>query len=422
VYSSNQVELSDPYDAPLLDYMENGKKHAKELLDCSGVYYPVGIGPKGFCASRYPLTKEKMLKAYNTPDTKIEGGYMFCGQKSHAVFCTANMFMRFYHTYDSAYAQKVYPFLLEVAIFWEDYLKFEKGRYVVYNDNFMEVGPWLGKGFEKNFGDINPTLTLGMLRMFFKGITEVSTFLNRDLDRHEKWQHILQNLSEIPTTEIEGMTRIPGCEGGTGSGKDMFLGYWAMHGLIFPSDAFGLKRNPEFTKLLRDDISTWKDDVWMHAIINTIFTAAVRSGYSPEFVLGKLTERINKFSFPNLWIPQPGGGVETFSAVPSCINEMLLQGYEGMIRVFPAWPADRDAEFENLRTYGAFLVSSEIRNGEVLLVKIFSERGRNCFVENPWPKTKVTLLVNGKEVTVLEGDLLEFQTHAGEHILLKPVI
>ena len=107
----------------------------------------------------------------------IEGGYMFCGQKSHAVFCTANMFMRFYHTYDSAYALKVYPFLIEVANFWEDYLKFENGRYVVYNDNFFEVGPWLGKGFEKNYGDINPTLTLGMLKMFFKNIIDVSTFL-----------------------------------------------------------------------------------------------------------------------------------------------------------------------------------------------------------------------------------------------------
>jgi hypothetical protein len=330
------------------------------------------------------------------------------------------MFMRFYHTWDSAYAAKIYPFLVEVANFWEDYLEFENGRYVVYNDNFMEVGPWLGKNWDDNFGDINPTLTLGMLRMFFKGITDVSTFLNRDTYRQDKWQHILDNLSEIPTVEVDGMTRISGCEGGNGSGRDMFVGYWGMHGLIYPSNAFGIKRNPEFVGLLRDEIGTWDHDLWMQAVINTVFPVAVRCGYPPESILAKLTERIEKTAYPNLWIPQPGGGVETFSAVPATINEMLIQSYEEIIRLFPAWPRNRDAEFENLRTYGAFLVSSELLNGEVKYVNLYSERGRKCTMENPWGESMVKLLVNGQDDFVLEGDLLEFETNAGDHIVLEP--
>lgn len=53
------------------------------------------------------------------------------------------MFMRFYHTYDKEYVKKVYPFIRAVADFWEDYLVYENGRYVSYNDNF---GKWdLGK-------------------------------------------------------------------------------------------------------------------------------------------------------------------------------------------------------------------------------------------------------------------------------------
>jgi alpha-L-fucosidase 2 len=428
VYSSNQVELADPYDAPILDYMENGKKLAKDLLNCRGVYYPVGIGPKGFCASRYPLTEEKMMQYYRTKDTKIEGGYMFCGQKSHAVFCTANMFMRFYHTFDTAYAEKVYPFMTEVANFWEDYLKFENGRYVVYNDNFFEVGPWLGKDWEKNFGDINPTLTLGMLKMFFKNIQDVSSFLNRDLDRHDKWNHILMNLSKIPTVEYDGMTRIPGAEGGTGSGTNYqrgystgFSGFWGMHGLIWPSDAFGLKRDPDFVKLLRDEISTWKDDIWMTALVNTIFTVAVRSGISPDFILSKLSERIRKDSYPNLYMSYGGGGIETFSGVPSCINEMLLQGYEGMIRVFPAWPAEKNARYENLRTYGAFLVSSEKTGGKVKYVRLTSEKGRPCTLENPWGNVDVLLERNGKKAELISGEMLRFATSANEKIMIKPV-
>ena len=46
-FSSNHISLTDNFDQPLLDYMEAGRKHAQELLDCRGIYYPVGIGPKG---------------------------------------------------------------------------------------------------------------------------------------------------------------------------------------------------------------------------------------------------------------------------------------------------------------------------------------------------------------------------------------
>lgn len=107
-YSSNHVGLTEPYDTPILEYMEHAKEHVREFLGKKGVYYPVGIGPKGFCSSMFPLTSEAMMKQYNTPETGIDGGYMFLGQKSNATFCTTNMFMRFYHTYDREYAEKVY--------------------------------------------------------------------------------------------------------------------------------------------------------------------------------------------------------------------------------------------------------------------------------------------------------------------------
>ena len=49
--------------------------------------------------------------------------------------------MRYYSTYDEAYARKVYPYLLACADFWEDYLSLENGRYVIRMDHFNEVMP-----------------------------------------------------------------------------------------------------------------------------------------------------------------------------------------------------------------------------------------------------------------------------------------
>lgn len=435
VYSSNHVELSDPYDTPILEYMEKGRSHAEEFLGKKGVYYPVGIGPKGFCSSMYPLTPEEMEKLYNTPETGLEGGYMFLGQKSNAAFCTANMFMRFYHTYDREYAEKVYPFIRAVVDFWEDYLVYEHGRYVSYNDNFWEVGPWEGKDYKKNYGDINPTVSLGMCRMLFSGIIEMSRFLQRDTDKVEKWEHILNHLSEIPTVETEGMIRIKACEGGTGSGSRTAPGFGRvmMHGLIYPSGAYGPMRDPAFAKVLLDEVYRWKTDTAKYDGVkdkrwddlgngfDTYYTAAARLGYDGEKLLHELKTRISKTSLPNLWIEQAGGGIETLSAVPSCINEMLLQGYEGVVRLFPVWPKEKDARFTNLRTYGAFLVSSSCKNGEIEYVTIISEKGRPCKIENPWGnKACKVVRADGKE-EVYDSRQFEIKTSAGETIKMLQI-
>ncbi len=187
VYSSNHVELSEPYDKPIMEYIPRGKEFARKLLDVDGVYYNVGIGPKGL----------------DTSSEWSTGG--FYGQKSNAAFCTVNMFMRFYHTYDLEYARKVYPFLIEVANFWEDYLKLENGRYMDYDDAENEVGPWQGEDWRKGFGQKNPQRALGLIRQFFEGIIDISTELDLDAGRREKWRHILTHLSEPSTEKFFGI-------------------------------------------------------------------------------------------------------------------------------------------------------------------------------------------------------------------------
>lgn len=432
VYSSNRIALSDPYDTPILEYMGKAKEHARIFLGKKGVYYPVGIGPKGFCSSMFPLTKEAMLKHYNTPEVGIEGGYMFLGQKSNAVFCTTNMFMRFYHTYDRVYAAKVYPFIREVADFWEDYLVYENGRYVSYDDNFWEVGPWEGTGYKEHYGDINPTISLGLCRMLFKGIIDMSSYLGKDRDRIEKWTHILDHLSEIPTVQMNGITKIKACEGGNGSGSRTAPGFGRvmMHGLTFPSGVCGVITDSAYAKILRDEIYRWDSDTtkyigWKDATwdnltggFETYFTSAARVGYDGDKLLDKLKERIQKTAYPNLWVPQAGGGIETLSAVPSCINEMLLQGYEGVIRVFPVWPKSKNAGFKNLRTHGAFIVSSECKNGQVEYVIIKSEKGRKCVIENPFYPALISVKSTEKDNFQLSGRICEFVTEEGEEFSL----
>ena len=407
VFSSNHPELADPYDTPILEYLPIAKANAQRYLKTRGVYYDVGVGPKG-------LETAFMPDGHSIPG---EGNRMFLGQKSNAAFASANMFMRFYHTYDLDYARRVYPFLIEVANFWEDYLKLENGRYVITGDALGEVGD--------GGSDKNNCLSLGLVRMFFKGLLEVSTELDLDADRRAKWREILQRLSDFPTAVVDGVRRVRGAEAGPAAGRvgpNREASRVEFMGMVWPSGVVGLGSDPALLKVLQDDVRGWPEREWINHFngFSQTFPGAVRVGHDPQDILAKLRRQLTVGSFPNLWVFGGGGGIENCSAVPATINEMLLQTHDGVMRLFPVWPREQPARFGRLRTHGAFLVSSELRNGEVRSLLIESEKGRDCTLQNPWPGQDLVLQRNGQTTEKLTGERVQFKTTAGERVVVRP--
>ena len=429
-YSSNHMSLVGNFDQPLLDYMPRGREHAREIFNCRGIIYPVGLGPRGYCTSRWPRTPESMLRIFGSTDNTFEGGYQFHGQKINAVFGAGNMFMHFYSTYDENYAKRVYPYLLACADFWEDYLSFEDGRYVIRDDHFNETSPTRGNrgDLSKEWGDMNSTLSLGLVNMLFKGILDVSDFLQIDQSRHEKWRHILAHMSKIPVGEnADGRLSMKSMERGPGDVEAPVRGTnrITIHGLVLPTGFVGPSTNPELNAILMDDISRWRENKrsrgnWGGGGFETVYPGATRVGFDANVIIEEMKERIETQHFPNLWINQGGGGVETLSGVPHAINEMLMQSYEGVIRIFPNW-IGKDARFRDLRAYGAFLVSSSMSNGEIPSVTIKSEKGRVCLIENPWKGSQVQVdLGNGKK-EIYEGDFISIPTSINGTLTLTQI-
>ena len=84
------------------------------------------------------------------------------------------------------------------------------------------------------------------------------------------------------------------------------------------------------------------------------------------------------------------------------LQEMLLQSHTGVIRVFPAVPEDwKDVCFNNLRAVGAFLVSAEMKGGEVTSLSVYSEKGGRLRIVSP-----------------ATGELIEKDTEPGEIVKL----
>lgn len=101
------------------------------------------------------------------------------------------------------------------------------------------------------------------------------------------------------------------------------------------------------------------------------------------------------------------------------LQEMLVQSHTGTVHLFPAIPSDwKNVGFSNLRTEGAFLFSAQKQHGKLKWVKIFSEKGRELRLKNPFPNKEISI-EDGITLT-WEGDILILQTRPGQEIWLSP--
>jgi hypothetical protein len=260
--------------------------------------------------------------------------------------------------------------------------------------------------------------------MLFQGMIDVSTELGTDADRRERWRDILARLSAFPTVEVDGIRRIRGAEAGPaasriGPSRNNTRLEWM--GMVWPTGVLGLGSDPAMLRMLQDDARGWAESEWIGHFngFSITFPGAARVGHDPDDLLRKLRRQLNEFGLPNLMVFGGGGGIENCSGVPATIQEMLLQSQDGVLRLFPVWPRDRPARFGNLRARGAFLVSSQLKEGLVQSVQIQSERGRPCVVQNPWPGQAWGVLRQGQALEALPTEQAHLATQPGEILQLK---
>ena len=405
LYSSNHIEQADPYYAPLLAFAERGKYYSEKITGISnGMLLPVGIGPLGIETTRKTANMER-----KDPDF-IKGGHtedegLFWGQKSNAAYAVVNMSMQFYHTYDHAFTEKVYPFVKSVATFWEGYLKLENGEYVIHNDAIHEG----------MLGNDNPILGLGLVRMVFRTAIDMGNELGVDKERHAKWEDMFNRLSDYPLQERNGKTVFRYTSKGAAWVDGNTLGI--QH--IYPGAQINIDSKPELVTIAKNtltEMGRWLD---MNGS-NSFFPAAVHVGYNPDTILFQLNKYVHH-TYPNGFQLNNPHGIENCSTVPNTINEMLCMSTGGVIRLFEVWPKQKDAAFHTLRAEGAFLVSAGLTKGIVGTIEIFSEKGRECILHNPWKNRKVVVKTSDGKSQILSSETLRFSTAANKEYTIQPL-
>jgi len=381
LYAANHVNETRPFYEAMNQAIPLGQRIAK-ARGWKGIHLPVSIGPWGLCPY---------------------GDACDWGQRSNAAFAALPFIWYWQMTQDEEWIKNTgYAYLREAAEFWEGYLTFENGRYVVMDNTFEGSAPAR-----------NPVTTLGLVKTLFANIVLISEAAGKDADKRAKWKDINEKLSDFPTQESKGKTVFRFTEDGLASKRSALS---VCH--IFPSGGVHLGSDPKLIEISRntiDALNTWNDQN-----SNTLwYTACARVGYDPSRILAHLHAMYKACSLDN-GVPNfhNVGGIEG-AASTLAVTEMLFQSQGGVLRFFPCWPQGTDARFGGIRAVGAFLVRAEIKANQINGVKILSEKGRDCTIVNPWPEKRVQVTRNGKPSETVAGGHFTIKTSVDETLELQ---
>ena len=244
-------------------------------------------------------------------------------------------------------------------------------------------------------------LMLMMLLMLMKLMIDLSTELGENTEKIPVWQHILDHLPQPDTFERQGEPILRGIAGSTEL-RELALE------CMYPVGQIGKFTTPELFKAAKNthrQLSIWDS----HNRFCSYYPMAVRLGYPADEIIIHIHEVIEKRSLPNGMFRYAGGGLENSAAIPTTVCEMLLQSYEGIIRLFPVW--NQDAKFHGLRANGAFVIDGCQENDRITAA-ILSEKGRLLTLEVPQGGCTLTT-GNGETITAADG-IITVQTTPGE--------
>jgi hypothetical protein len=266
---------------------------------------------------------------------------------------------------------------------------------------------------------------------------KASEILSVDSDLRAAWKEVLSNLSPLPVSSHYSKSRgtqpitwarsLPPVVQGDGSRlpDPNTLPVWFFDLCTLESDANMLKiGNATFDAFFPEGITN-------NTSVNVLSKLPVAGSLlgrssSTQFLIPNQIETSESEVMRNRMDLREGSqatSIQRLGRAAEALHYALCQsvpakpGLDPIIRVFPAWPKEWDAQFK-LLCRGGFLVSSSLQKGVIPSVEIVSQAGSVCRVRNPWPTNEVIVYRNNKKWKAIKGDLLVFATKQDDLFML----
>jgi hypothetical protein len=411
VFSSNHVDMHQPYVELCENLMPMSEKFAHDSYGLPGAFFPL---------SAFPVPSQ--IVPYPVPPW----GYQIC----MTPWAVQSLWWEYLYTQDDEYLRYVYPMMKAAALFVTAYLKKDQDqRYNIVPSISSEN--W---GFTVDYRlNKNCILDLSLISFLLDAVVKASTVLNVDHDDRVRWSDIRNNLAKYPTGKgpygevwldveaapVEHIYNVPitlapvfpGEQVGIGKGRE----HWEI--AIRTAKTIRLEGGNDLVSqpLIRArlkilDLDWFKEQVQYCKLPNEMSNDRVRQ-------IGGRYSQSTDFDF----MMRMGIWCENF-ALPAVLNECMLQGYTGVIRLFPNTQNLGPARFENLRAVGAYLVSASHDGKSVTRVTIHSEKARQIRIESPWPGKAIRATRSDGTAVVVDqdGEVFTFSTDADATYSILP--
>jgi len=415
VFAANHLELHRPYQEMYWGMLPAVKQWTKETWELDGAQYQETIP---FNGAMGVWQKERGVHPRAPVPKNVAHTNLILSS-------SAEIAMQFWWVYlyagDEAFLrERVYPLMKEVAAFYVGYLeKDASGRYNMYPSNAHETF-WKVK---------NPASDLAALRYFFAAIVDASRQLGADADLRAVWQDRLDHLAPWAINPATGAILPYDLRPGekidyrNAENPDVFaVGVFPLITLGSPDYALGVKT---FHARHNVNVYGWTTDS----------ICAVRLGLAEPAPQGAPPQQqgISQLlvGHAQMYQDHPSGLQDYYSRNPAihpylegsgtfstAVGEMLLQSWNGLIRVCPALPKAWSADFK-LLAMGGFEVTAHAEHGEVRRVSLFSQGGRPVRMVNPFGGP-VRVTSDAREVLKSDGPIVEFPTEADQTYTVVP--
>jgi len=332
------------------------------------------------------------------------------------------IWQQYLFTDDLKFLQRNYPVMRESARFLLAYAR--RG-----SDGKLETFP--SNAHETQWDVHDPTTDIAAMRTLFAEVSEAAKLLNTDAALALKCR---QTLAELPAWPLVGISS-PGTllDGGNSSDAILAASYdpkatihnseniglepvWP-YGLIGdggPLHALGVRT---FLHRPNKDQNDWSFDPLQ----------AARLGLADELRSSLLTLTRKYQVYPSGMAGFAGGPefyVEQIGVVAAALQNALVQDYDGLLRIAPAWPADWDAD-ATVSIRHRSKVCVQIRSGQIITVGIESGANGTLRLRNPWPSQSVEVINARTGAAVLpasSASILKFPARVSTAYLVRRTI
>ncbi|MDR1897961.1 MAG: glycoside hydrolase N-terminal domain-containing protein [Prevotellaceae bacterium] len=421
-FSSNRLDKNLPYVELVHHLLPISRKWAKEYYGMRGAFFP---------HSAYPV--EMTLHPYPVPDwgwEVFETPWTVQGLWWHYLYSMDVDFLR----------NKAFAPIKDAVMFLVDYMTRPDAHGAQWNDDKYHIFPsvppelyGLQPGFKFNYDtQVDITLAKFIFKAFIEAVDALK-YQKQEAALVKDVKKILADMPEYSTADSETYGTIYTSVPGENDRMVYNLPANLMH--VFPGEEYGQDASPDVYQKLVNTFRAHQNEGGNEIVLMNL--QAARLGILD---IEKFKRQVNYAMLPNKtvadyvlqsggrysdqtefdWMGSLGIWLENFS-LPVVINECLMQSYNGTIHLYPNWDKRSDATFSTLRAVGAFLVSSKLTGGEIVTLRLLSEKGSRCKIKNPWGNASVRLIRNGTPSETLSGTLLSFPTTANEEIELKEI-